>query len=506
MLTPEEIQAARKQYGLDTPATSSGGNFDSSASQPVDHAARMRRIDKLLADQKAASAASHESLLSKIGHGALELGKGIAKPFVTTGVTGLSALEGAGRALTGDVAGANRVLTQGYNVPGFGQIQPVGATIGQEGGIRHELGRMVGTGAEIAATLAGGEGAGSVAEQAGKEALGQAAKQGAKQGALTGATAGFGSSVQEENASPLGVVGGTLGGGLLGGALGGALGAGANVLQKSGRAANKAAKEAADLDKLAEDVMPKATANVKKEALKSFRVPRQGILSKDVIQASAKDREMAKAVQGLYDIEASPQEKILAINNGIKDLAESHVRPVLESNPRPYNMNTFKAHLADINIPRLFKGDPANTYGNVQEMAAEIADKFPKTKLGAWQARQAFDREVEREFPRVFDGSQADNAIKHAVSDVRSAWNDFIVEGLPENNGVKKAFKQMSRMYEAADNITDKGVSQVGTNIIERSLKSKFGQGLKAIAPYAIGAGGVGALGALGKTLGGENK
>jgi hypothetical protein len=43
MLSPEEIQDARKQYGLDTPTQSSGSGFGTNTA-PVDHAARMARL------------------------------------------------------------------------------------------------------------------------------------------------------------------------------------------------------------------------------------------------------------------------------------------------------------------------------------------------------------------------------------------------------------------------------------------------------------------------------
>lgn len=161
--------------------------------------------------------------MNQEGDGFLKtLAKGIAKPFVTAGVTGLSALESGYKAATGDVTGANKVLNEGYNVPGFGKVTPIGAQVGQEGGYGKDVRRMLGTGAEIAATLA------PVGEVANLGATGVrglltrgAIRKGAMEGALVGGAGSFGQSVQKENASPSDVLSSTVAGTTIGGVTGG---------------------------------------------------------------------------------------------------------------------------------------------------------------------------------------------------------------------------------------------------------------------------------------------
>lgn len=131
--------------------------------------------------------------------------KGIAKPVATAAVTGLAPIEATGRAIGGDIEGAQKRLTEGYQIPGLGQIKPIGAEIGKEGGFVKETRRMIGTGAEFAALLAGGEIIPAL-------------------GAVAGGVGGFGAAISEENVSPasifLNTILGTVGGAVLGKMLG----------------------------------------------------------------------------------------------------------------------------------------------------------------------------------------------------------------------------------------------------------------------------------------------
>lgn len=410
----------------------------------------------------------NKGAFARVSSFAKSAAKNIAEPFVITGATGLAAIEDTYNLARGNKEATSRTVT-GYNVPGFGQIKPVSI---------EEPERVLGTGAAIASTLAGGGAAKNIAQTGTTTALRTVVKQGVKEGAILGGVQGFGTGIQEEGATPMSVAGNVLEGAAFGGTVGGVVAGGSNILSRGGRAANRAdqvSRAAKEAEQEALDIVaPKMTNKVKEEALSEGRVASRGMLSKQVITPSRLDTEVAQSVQGLVSKKALPIENIKAVKTGIKDIAQRYVKPVLEANPRPYNLNTFKARLSDLKMPTLFKADPTleRTYQLVQQRAAEIADEFPKTKLGSWQARQAFDDAVEREFPRVFDGSTQDNVIKHAVNDVRGAWNDFIVEGIPGSESVKNAFKQMSRMYQAIDNIAEKGASDVGTNAVQRFVKS----------------------------------
>lgn len=160
------------------------------------------------------------------------MAKAVAKPFVTTGVTGLAAIEGAGRLIGGDVQGAEQRLREGYNVPGFGQITPVGATV-QEGGFGTEAKRMIGTGAEIASFYGGGQAAKGLS-------LAKKLGMGVKEGALVGSVGGAGAAASEGDAG----AGEIITGGLLGAGLGAAAGAVTPLVGAGSRKAGKAIQRA----------------------------------------------------------------------------------------------------------------------------------------------------------------------------------------------------------------------------------------------------------------------
>lgn len=408
-------------------------------------------------------------LWNSIASAGKNLARSVAKPFVTAAVTAAAPIEATARLAMGDQAGADKRLTEGYNVPGFGQVKPVGADIGQEGGTAKELGRMLGTGAEIAATIGGGAAVGNVAKEGAKGAAKEAVKMGVKQGAATGAAGGFGTGVQEEDASIIGTLVSTAGGAALGAAAGAAGGAIAPKLTKAGRAAQatqKAEQEALDV------ISPKTTARVAQEALEEGRVVEKGIgpFKKEIIDASKRDKEMAQAVGKFVKAKARPNQNIQSLRKEIGRISESEIRPYLKANDAIFNENIINSRLKKIETPDLFKADPVmdRTYNLVRQRAMDVIKKNKKNMTGLLDARQEFDRLVDKEFPRLYD-SERDTVIKRAITDMRNEMNDFIADSLPEGAAkFKGKLRQQSLMYEAIENIAEKGRGEVGTTKLQR--------------------------------------
>jgi len=155
------------------------------------------------------------------------LAKGVAKPFVKAGVTGVAAVDSAVKLAKGDVEGANRVTEEGYDVGNFGQVKPakIGTDVSEqinEG--KSAFGRntldTVGTGAEIATTLAGGGEGAALVKGAGNASLRQLAKAGLKEGAALGSVGGASRELQNEDATVGSVASSALTEGAVGGALG----------------------------------------------------------------------------------------------------------------------------------------------------------------------------------------------------------------------------------------------------------------------------------------------
>ena len=232
------------------------------------------------------------------------------------------------------------------------------------------------------------------------------------------------------------------------------------------------AKEGEQVAKdLLDYTMPKITAKRGKNLLAEGATEVKGkIFKTEVPKATEYNKQVAKAVEGLVDTGKTATENIHNIRVGIRDVAQKVLTPLLQADMRPFNMNTFTKRMNDIPVPRMFKTEKSveNTFNGVKDMASEIMAEFPKTREGAWKARQAFDDAVEREFPRMWDGSEKDTAIKEAVAAVRKSWNGMLSEGHPFASQVEASLDKMSKMYTAVYNISEKNASKVGMSWSKR--------------------------------------
>lgn len=167
--------------------------------------------------------------------------KGVASPFVKAGVTGLAALDAGVQAVMGDTAGADKTITEGYNVPGFGQVKPLGIastpTIVKdaqgneklEGGkFGRETLKTLGTGAEIAPWFFGAGQVANLAKGGIKAPLKQIIKSTALEGSASGFVGGAGSELQQDDAT----FGSVMGSGLLGAGVGLATGVAVPIIGK----------------------------------------------------------------------------------------------------------------------------------------------------------------------------------------------------------------------------------------------------------------------------------
>lgn len=220
-----------------------------------------------------------------------------------------------------------------------------------------------------------------------------------------------------------------------------------------------------------EVVRPKTTSKTGEEALRRGKTKVSGIwpFKKTVITP---EKDVVESVQGIVKNNAEPQVNINAVKAEQKRISEKEILPYLERNKTPFNQQTFNARINSVQPQKMFRGDESveRVYRNAKEMAQEIQAKYPKTKAGAWKARQEFDDIAEREFPRVFDGSQQDQAIGRAVGDIRSTWNDFIAEGVPEAE-FKGKLKRLSSMYRAIDTIAESGSSKLNKTAFQQWAK-----------------------------------
>lgn len=190
---------------------------------------------------------------------------------------------------------------------------------------------------------------------------------------------------------------------------------------------------------------------------------------------SPRDTEIAESVASVVSSKQGPIENIISVNQKIASIAENEITPFLKSNPSPFNVKTLNAYLRDnTEIPDFIKADPIlqKTYELTRQKMVQIANKYPKTSEGLWQARKEFDRVAESQGINLDPTSGQATAIKQAVSDTRRLVNDFIADNVPSGGPEFKAkLRTLSNMYEARGRIAEQNYKLLDKNAIQRWAK-----------------------------------
>lgn len=389
--------------------------------------------------------------------------EGIAKPFAQVGVAATNFGESIGDLARGDVRGANEALSKERNVPLLGKTKPFATGKETAGGAAKAA---LGTGLEIASTIVGGGGVGTVGKSAVKGLGKQALKQGAKIGAVTGNMSGLGQELQVENSTARSALkaglGGALTGAVVGGALGGVGGAiGSKVKNTLNRAKNKVSREAFEV------IQPELNKFEKISALEQGRgvKGKNGIIE---ILPSSRDLQVAKAVEGVVSKKKDFLENIVSVRGEIKREAEM-VRAGLQKSKMPFKELELAEKLSAIEKPPLVASDTTlnNAYDIAQNKFFEFVSKEKRDLEGLLNARQKFDSWIEQSFPRIFDNENW-RPLHTALRDMRTTANEFIAEKLPAGNMFKSSLKRQSLMYEAIENLAGKSYKEVGTNAPQR--------------------------------------
>jgi len=285
-LTPEQLERIRNAPRAPTATAPTGG-------------LTQEQINRL----RAYKAPQPPAIPQQPKEGVLKsIAKGIAQPFVKAGVTGLSAFESGLRLLNRDVEGADKRITEGYNVPGFGQVKPLGIAstptivkdyAGRErlegGEFGRETLKTIGTGAEIAPWFFGAGQAANLAKEGFKAPLKQTAKAFAKEGFAEGFVGGAGSGLQKDDATLWSVIKDAA----FGSAFGAALGVGVPLVGAAGSKLLTKGSPEATLPK----VSRKAQQAAQKDAVELLKLERRTpALQKYVDKAKTQDFDVRQAI------------------------------------------------------------------------------------------------------------------------------------------------------------------------------------------------------------------
>jgi hypothetical protein len=228
-------------------------------------------------------------------------------------------------------------------------------------------------------------------------------------------------------------------------------------------------------------------------------VESQGALGTYKTTATPRQIEIAQSVQDIVSKKKGPIDNIVSINENIASISEKEIAPFLEANPAPFNVKTLNAYLRDTTeIPDFIKADSTlqNMYDLTRQRMLAVAEKYPKTTKGLWDARKEFDALAESQSINLDPMSTQANTIKQAVQDTRRAVNDFIAKNTPggDENFTAK-LRQLSNMYAARGNIAEQNYKLLDRNVVSRYLKqnptkAKFLRGFGTVAATGLGLGG----------------
>nr|AUN36863.1 hypothetical protein [uncultured bacterium] len=260
---------------------------------------------------------------------------------------------------------------------------------------------------------------------------------------------------------------------------------------------NKAAQN--ELDDVLQ--LTRATLNKqeKKAALTAGQGQQKGLLKTIDIQPSARDIEVAEAARTVVNPSKSAVQNISAINKEITASSQDVIK-ALERNNSIFNTRQLRTYVSSAaeSAERqiLLAGDEAaqKAYRGVVNTFMSVVAKHPKTLKGLLAARKEFDRIAEAGLKGVFSEGVI-SARKQAIRDIRRRANEYIAEQLPAGDALKEVLLRQSLLFEARDNIADKTVEKVGTNIVTRAASTiKKHPVVSTVAGAAAGTAAVGSF------------
>lgn len=344
-----------------------------------------------------------------------------------------------------------------------------------------------GSALQLATTAAGGKVTGAISKAVG---TGTGVLVGAAKGALTGALSGgaLGASYGtaeglKANKDTSGIASSALTGGVGGAITGGILGA------VTGGITGKIAQNKLDKQSFVTDlVSPKATEDIKQQAIKEGRVTEAGLLKSAKIMPSTRDKQLAEAVQGVVSDKNTILENVNAIDNKVSEI-NTGVKDYVKQNKVPFNTNQLKTKLnAGKDELKLIFASDANAEKTYNAVVKEFMKHVEsKDTAGLLKARQEVDKIPA--IKKLLDSQGlGENVKKEVVLTVRGQANKYIAELLPKGNTFRNDLLQESRMIEAMGNIAEKNTGMIGQNKLQ-TLTKKYPI-LKAVAGgLAAGAG-----------------
>jgi len=222
-------------------------------------------------------------------------------------------------------------------------------------------------------------------------------------------------------------------------------------------------------------IQPELTTTEQAAARKAGAITNEGLLRTTTLNPVGRDAEMLKVATPVLDGVKTASEAVPKLQDAIVKEATS-LRNGLKQSKAIWNQNELKGALNAVDKPHLLSGDLEKAFDKTVNVVLDQSGNANKKLEGLLDVRQQFDSVVAKQYPNLYNGSDAMNAIKTAVKDTRNAINDLIESKLPEGktlDGIsyKDSLKKQSLLYDAVDNTATNAAkdSKVGSNAITRT-------------------------------------
>lgn len=391
--------------------------------------------------------------------------RGVIKPFAKVGTN----LINAGQIMTGQQE------TQPFSGDYLGEVKRVGEGFDIAKGLTPEnikaVKNSIGTGLEIGSTISGGGGLKAIGTQTLKGLAKQGAIQGSKAGFVGGFSQGAGSALSQDKtlgeAAIQGISSGVVGG-IGGGIFGGASGAGGKLLEKAGVSQIAKNRMNASPQEVIDLINPKLSTKQIQSAIKGGQATKTGLMGDIKLNPSNKTLKAAEAVTGVVDPNKTLTENINLVRNAIENEATTLKNAVMQ-NDHLYTFKELSSRLNKIEAPISLRNDELKILNKVKKAALIISKKNGGTVSSLLDSRKEFDALIQKEFPNLYDKANA--PMKNGIMSVREAMNNFINDNLPSTAGFRTSLAKQSAMFNAIDGMATKASSEVGTNILERTIQ-----------------------------------
>lgn len=510
MLSPEEVQQARQQYGLDKTASPTGSNMGGA---PVDHAARMARLRGLSSNSTPLSQFHAETpkegsfgqdvstALKNVGTGlkeSFEMNKNNVDPtqgaslsnLGRTAQVGLHAVGSVAKGVT-DVAGSamNRSgLTDAIKKNVFGpftQFIPENVKQSVEEGIGH---LASGASGAFNAWKEKNPELGQAVQDAGNVVMAIPVVEGGA--ALTEAAPGFVKETLPAMAKDTGeLISKTA----------------SNVVKKAGEATENVAPtvqpevvktgQKLGLDTSSPEFgnaleRTKPVESVQKKLIERGKAKTKatGLLKREEYVPTETDVKIAHRMKDVLQKGMTPQEELDATANEVKNVAENKVKPLLEQHPidlgsKPAGSGGYKGAVeeqlnAHVERPKMFASD-----ATVERQFNEVGDRMKyyiqknidkalkegrvPTQADVWAGKKEFTINLKKEFPKAFDKFAKDTAQSEAIDAWTSAVNSY-------QDAIEPAYaahrEEMSQLLEGGKRLSASQKAGLGKNAFERLL------------------------------------